>query len=149
MFDRPWPPSTATQAPVTQDARGESRKTATFATSSAVPNRPIGMFSATKRAIPSGSSCWRRHQVPPGWLMEPGAPGFTRIPSGASRRPPPRRKERRGERLLPHVVRVAGGGEVDRVHEGVDAAEPLGRGRDEPLRVFGAQQGAGDGQPPP
>src|SRR3972149_1236525 len=114
MFDRPWPPSTATQAPVTQDAFGESRKTATFATSSAVPNRPDGVFSATKRAIPSGSSRCRRHHPPP--------------------------------RLPPHAAGAAGGGEVERVDEGAPAPDPLGRRRHEPLRVFGAQQVAGDGE---
>ena len=84
MFDLLWPPSTLTQAPVTQLARGEARKTTTLATSSAVPKRPRGMFWRTNWAIPSGSSCWRRHHEPPGWLMEPGATEFTRMPCGAS-----------------------------------------------------------------
>ena len=61
------------QAPVTQLARGEQRKTTTLAISSGVPKRPIGMFSSTKRRIPSGSSSSRRPQEPPGKAVEPGA----------------------------------------------------------------------------
>ena len=40
---------------------------------------PIGMFVRTNSAIPSGSSCWRRHHVPPGELIDPGATVFTRL----------------------------------------------------------------------
>ena len=73
-----------TVEPVTQEARGEQRKAITLATSSAVPKRPIGMFSCTKRAMPSGSSCCRFHHVPPGDAIEPGATVLTRMLSGAN-----------------------------------------------------------------
>jgi len=83
---RPWPPSTTQQAPVTQEARGEARKAMTVATSSAVPKRPSGMFSLTKLDMPSGSSCCRFHQVPPGAAIDPGATLFTRMLLGANSR---------------------------------------------------------------
>ena len=70
MFVWLCPPSTTTVAPVTHEARGEQRKTMTFATSSAVPKRPMGMFSFKKRAIPSGSSCWRRQLDDPLGMAE-------------------------------------------------------------------------------
>jgi hypothetical protein len=57
ILERLWPPSTLMQAPVTQLARSETRKTTTLATSSAVPKRPMGMFCRTNWAMPSGSSC--------------------------------------------------------------------------------------------
>jgi len=42
-----WPPSTGTQAPVIQAARGEARNTTTSATSCGVPSRPQGMVART------------------------------------------------------------------------------------------------------
>ena len=51
-----------------------------------VIKRPSGMSWATKRAIASGSSCCRRHQLPPGNRIEPGATLSTRTLSGASSR---------------------------------------------------------------
>src|SRR5262245_37371606 len=53
--DRDCPPSTLKHAPVTHEARSETRNAAAFAISSTVPNRPKGKFCAIQGARPSGS----------------------------------------------------------------------------------------------
>src|SRR5205085_5879878 len=49
-------PSTTTQAPAIQLARGLSRKAMASPTSSAVPKRPKGISRCTNSAIPTGSA---------------------------------------------------------------------------------------------
>ena len=63
--ERDWQPSTGTLAPLIQLARGETRNATTAPTSSGRPNRPNGSSRFTNSAIPAGSSCCRRSQIPP------------------------------------------------------------------------------------
>jgi len=73
--------------PLIHDARAESRKHATSATSSAVPSLPCGNSSRTHRPNASGSLARRWSQPPPGNRIDPGLSALTRIPSGPSSRP--------------------------------------------------------------
>ena len=65
-------PSTVTDAPAIQLARGDARKVTSAATSSARPKRPNGSSRLMNSAMPAGSSCCRFHQDPPSKLIEPG-----------------------------------------------------------------------------
>jgi hypothetical protein len=53
-----WPPSTGRHTPVMNAASSEARKTAAFATSQAVPMRPIGTASFRAATIASTESYW-------------------------------------------------------------------------------------------
>ena len=81
-----WPPSTTIVCPVTQLAISLARNSATFATSSGVPNRPQGMLPSV-RWYSSGSEVLRFSHPPPGNSIEPGAMAFTRIRFGARASP--------------------------------------------------------------
>src|SRR5260221_282965 len=83
---RDCPPSTTTQAPATQLARGLTRKAMTSPTSSAVPKRSKGISSWTNATVFAGSACSRFSHDPPGWRMLPGASERTRTPRAASSR---------------------------------------------------------------
>ena len=78
-FDFDWQPSTTTEAPLIQLARGEARNATTSPTSSARPKRPNGSSRLTNSAMPSGSACCRRCHEPPGNRIEPGATLTTRM----------------------------------------------------------------------
>ena len=67
-------------APVIQDARADSRKATTLATSSGRPRRPDGNWVATKAAKSSGWSRRNAAQEPPGNRMDPGLTALTRMP---------------------------------------------------------------------
>ena len=71
-------------APVTQDARSDSRNATTSATSGSEPRRPNGNWPARKAAKSSGLARWKLSQPPPGNMIDPGLTAFTRMRSGAS-----------------------------------------------------------------
>jgi len=71
-------------APVIHDARRDSRKATTSATSSGRPSRPSGNWVCRKVAKSPGCSCANRSQEPPGNMIEPGLTAFTRMLSAAS-----------------------------------------------------------------
>ena len=68
-----WQPSTTTDAPLTQLARGEARNATTSPTSSARPKRPNGSSRRRTRRCPPGSACCRFCHEPPGNRIDPGA----------------------------------------------------------------------------
>src|SRR2546428_13897523 len=86
MSDVDGPPSTLMHAPVRRPACREHTNATTLATSSTVPNLPIGISWRTKSAMPSGSACCRRDYPPPSQRIEPGAPALTATPFDG---PPP------------------------------------------------------------
>src|SRR6516164_4691944 len=71
-------------APVFHDARRDSRKATTAATSSRRPRRPNGNWLPRNAANASGFSARKRSQPPPGNMIEPGLTAFTRMPAGPS-----------------------------------------------------------------
>src|SRR3954468_21676051 len=81
---RLWQPSTTTDVPLIQLARGDARNATTAPTSSGRPKRPNGSYRRMKSAIPSGSSFTRRSHEPPGKRIDPGATLLTRMLSRAS-----------------------------------------------------------------
>ena len=71
-------------APVIHDARPDSRKATTPATSSGRPSRPSGNWVSRNAAKSAGFSCENRSHEPPGNKIEPGLTAFTRMLSTAS-----------------------------------------------------------------
>src|SRR5215468_960761 len=74
------PPSTGITAPVTNDARDESRNSTTSATSSVRPSRPSGTCAASAASPPD----IRSQAGAIGTSIKPGATVLTRIPRDAS-----------------------------------------------------------------
>src|ERR1039458_152412 len=71
-------------APVIHDARRESRKATTSATSSGRPSLPSGNWVSRNAANAAGLSLLNASQDPPGKRMEPGLTALTRMPQAAS-----------------------------------------------------------------
>ena len=57
ICERDWQPSTVTDEPLIQLARGDARNATTSPTSSARPKRPNGSSARTNSAMPAGSAC--------------------------------------------------------------------------------------------
>ena len=71
ICDRDWQPSTVTDEPLIQLARGDARNATTSPTSSARPKRPNGSSLRTNSAIASGSALTRLSHEPPGKRIDP------------------------------------------------------------------------------